>query len=108
MENMYEKMQQLKPGNNPIFTAVDRLTNPDEMNAFVRDCVEDYRKNGETEHIRNNAESLVKENIGYIVGYYDKPTAERWMNTIQGASHPVYGKNIPFIKNKMDNYINSN
>lgn len=99
MENLYQKMQELAPGKNPIFTAVSNLTNPDEMKAFFRDCVDDYRKNGETEDIRNNAESLVKYNIGYIVGYYDKQTADRWMNTLEGISHPIFGKNVPFGKN---------
>lgn len=91
-------MQELAPNKDPIFTAVSHLTDLDEMKAFFRDCVEDYKKNGETEDIRNNAEHLVKSNIGYITGYYDKPTVDRWMNAIEGLSHPVFGKNIPFGK----------
>lgn len=98
MENIYQKMQELAPAKNPIFTAVSRLTNPDEIKAFVKDCVEEYRKQFEAEKSRDNPESIVKANLGYILGYYNKETAETWMKTIEGIVHPVYGNNIPYGK----------
>ena len=51
---------------------------------------------GDTLKIRQTPEAVVKRNIGFAVGYYDSKTADRWMSTISGVSHPVYGKDIPF------------
>src|SRR3989344_3383164 len=96
MKNLYQRMVEVNTKRNPIFTAVETLTKPEEMRAFVKDCTEHYRQHGDTPEARQTSEAVVKSNIGYIVGYYDSETANRWMRTIDGVSHPVFGKNIPF------------
>lgn len=66
------------------------------MKAFVKDCTEYYRQHGDTLAVRQTPEAVVKSNLGYAVGYYNSKTANLWMSTIEGISHPVFGKNIPF------------
>ena len=105
---MYQKMVDLKPNKNPIFTAVEQLTEPTEMRAFFDSCVAYYRLNGDSLDVRKNSESVVKTNIGYVVGYHNEQTATRWMNAIDGIKHPIFGRNIPFTNSeRVDNtYIN--
>ena len=41
-------------------------------------------------------EGVAKQNAGYVVGYYDKKTADLWMSTLPDVNHPVFGRDIPF------------
>jgi len=92
--SLMEKLQEAKPDRNVVFTAVERLTDPTEMKQFYQEYVAYLRQHGDSEKVRANPESVANENIGYIVGYYDRETAERWMNTIPSVSHPIFGKNV--------------
>jgi hypothetical protein len=96
MTTLYRRMVEVDLERNPIFTAVETLTKPKEMRAFVKDCIEYYRQHGDTPKVRQTPEAVVKINIGYVVGYYDSEIANRWMSTIDEVSHPLFGKNIPF------------
>jgi hypothetical protein len=95
---MYQKMVALNPNRNPVFTAIENLSKPDEMMDFVDSCATHYRNNGECSDVRENPEATLKNNIGYVVGYYDPKNTDRWMSTIRDVANPMYGKNIPFTE----------
>ena len=92
--NLMEKLKRAEPEYNVVFTAVKKLTDPTEMKQFYQEYVAHLRQNDSSAEVRANPESVANRNIGYIVGYYDKETADRWMNTISSVSHPIFGKNI--------------
>ena len=92
--SLMEKLQEAKSDRNVVFTAVEQLTDPTEMKQFYQEYVAHLRQNGDSAEVRANPESVANSNIGYIVGYYDKETADRWMNTIPSVSHPIFGKNV--------------
>ena len=98
--DMYQKMVELSPDKNPIFTGIAHLTEPREMQGFIDSCVAHYRQHGDSPEVRANPESVVKQNIGYVVGSHSQETAKRWMDTIDGVTHPIFGKNIPFNEPK--------
>lgn len=43
---------------------------------------------------RDEAVAVVRENIGYYTGYYDRETADRVMRLFN-ASHPIFGRSYP-------------
>ena len=92
--SLLQKLEKAKPGRNVVFTAVENLTDPTQMRQFYNEYVGYLRQHGNSEQIRQNPESVANNNIGYIVGYYDKETADRWMKAIPSVSHPIFGKDI--------------
>jgi len=92
---LIEKLQKEEPKRNIVFTAIEKLTNPKEIEQFYKEYVEYLRKRGDQE-TRNNPEKVADENIGYILGYYSAETAQRWMEVLKSVRHPIFGKNIPF------------
>lgn len=97
MENMYERMVKVNP-ENPILTALDTLTEPGDMEAFFRDCVEAYRSDGDNPEVRKNPKDVVRSNIGYFLTGCDAETVERWRSATKGLSHP-YFEAIPLRAN---------
>jgi len=92
--SLLKKLEKTNPKRNVVFTAVETLTDPTEMKQFYNEYVTYLRENGDSEKVRQDPESVANSNIGYIVGYYDSETAERWMSNIPPVSHPIFGKNI--------------
>lgn len=38
-----------------------------------------------------NAKELTDTNLGYMLGYYDTETRERWYGLLGSVSHPIFG-----------------
>jgi hypothetical protein len=86
-------MQAEKPKRNVAFTAIEQLKDEAQMREFFEQYVESLR--GKVEE--DPPEAVARRNVGYIVGYYDRETADRWMKALHGGvSHPIFGKNIPW------------
>ena len=92
--SLLEKLEKTNPKRNVVFTAVETLTDPTEMKQFYSEYVAHLKENGDSEEVRQDPESVANSNIGYIVRYYNRETADRWMNTIPSVSHPIFGKDI--------------
>lgn len=92
--SLIKKLKETKPRRNVVFTAVETLTDPTEIKQFYQEYVECLRQHGDSEKVRADPEAVAKNNIGYIVGYYNKETADRWISAIPGVIHPIFGKNI--------------
>ena len=92
--NLLERFEKAEPGRNPVFTAVETLRDPTEMRQFYQEYVGYLRQHGDTENVRANPEAVANSNIGYIVGYYDKKTADIWFEALPDVSHPILGRDI--------------
>ena len=92
--SLIQKLEEAKPKRNVVFTAVETLTDPKQMRQFYDEYVAHLKQHGDSDQVRQNPESVANSNIGYIVGYYDKETADRWMQAIPSVSHPIFGKDI--------------
>ena len=90
-KNLLEKLQAEKPGRNVAFTAIEQLKDEAQMREFFQQYVESLKG-----AVEEDPEAVARQNIGYIVGYYDRETADRWMKALPGVSHPVFGKDIPW------------
>lgn len=64
------------------------ITDPDEakeyFEAYVQSLVDNYGQP------RDEAESVVRQNLGYWAGYYDNETRER-VERLFSCAHPVFG-----------------
>ena len=90
-QNLLQKLQAEKPDRNVAFTAIEQLKDEAQMREFFEQYVESLKG-----AVEEDPEAVARQNIGYIVGYYDKETADRWMKALPGVSHPVFGKDIPW------------
>ena len=88
-----ERLEIIQPGRNIVFTAVETIKDEAEMADFFVDYVGWLSEHGNTQEIRDNAKKIAGENVGYILGYYDKETAKRWHSIIELITHPVFGRN---------------
>ena len=92
--SLIEKLKEAKPGQNVVFTAVETLKDPKEIKQFYSEYIDCLKKCGDSEEVRTNPEAVANRSIGYILGYYDKETVDRWMNILPGVSHPIFGRDI--------------
>jgi len=93
-ENMYQKMRGLVPDEDPLFTAMSHLTDPEEMKQFIVDCAEYYKKTYSKKELKGmNPEDIVKTNIGYLCGSFDKEIAMRWIG-LEGITHPLFEDSV--------------
>ncbi len=92
--SLLERLEKAKPGRNPVFTAVETLRDPTEMIQFYQEYVGYLRQHGDSENVRANPEACANSNIGYIVGYYDKATADKWFGALPDVSHPIFGRDM--------------
>ena len=88
--NLLKKLQAENPDRNVSFIAIDQLKDEVQIREFFQQYVEMLRY-----PMNQDPEALARQNIGSILGYYDKETANRWMKALPGVSHPVLGKDIP-------------
>ena len=86
-----EQMRKIEPKRNFCFIAIERLKTKKEIRAFMNEYVEWMRQEGETAHVRENAESIAKSNVGYILGYYSDDVQSLWYGTLNDVSHPIFG-----------------
>ena len=90
-KNLLQELQAKNPDRNVAFTAIEEIKDPEQMKQFFQQYVAWLK-----EASQENPEDVAKQNIGYIVAYYDKETADRWMKVLLDVSHPVFGRDIPF------------
>ncbi|MEK7617256.1 MAG: hypothetical protein AAB414_04320 [Patescibacteria group bacterium] len=95
-ESILQRLQKLDPERNVAFTAVEQLKDPQEMQQFMDEYAKWLGENSDDEEIKRNPFQVAGSNVGYIVGYYDKATADRWFQAIEGLSHPIFGTNLPW------------
>ncbi len=89
-KSLLERLQAEKPDGNVAFTAIEQLKDEAQIREFFEQYVELLK--GE---IEDDPEAMARQNISFMVGYYDKETADRWEKALPGVSHPVSGKDIP-------------
>ena len=90
-QNIIKTLQATDPKRHVAFIAIEQLKKREEIQEFYKEYIQ-LLKDSEVK----DPEKIAQQNIGYIVGYYDKETADKWMKTLPNVSHPVFGKNIPF------------
>ena len=88
-KNLLQELQAENPERNVAFTAIEKLKDEAQIRKFFEQYVESLKGS-----VEEDPEAVARQNIGYIVGYYDKKTADRWMKALPGVSHPVFGKDI--------------
>lgn len=86
---LYEQLVSAEPSRNIAFVAVERLTDAAQVREFYEQYVKALAEKG-------YGREVAAGNIGYVVGYYDRETADRWMSAIGEISHPVFGRSIPW------------
>lgn len=92
---LIEKLKEEKPGRNYVFTAIETLTDPQEIKQFYSEYIVELKKETKAPcDPKDDPKTVANSNIGYIVGYYDKATADRWMKTLSDVSHPIFGRDI--------------
>ena len=94
-QSILSRLQRVNPQRNVAFIAIEELKDPDEMRQFMAEYVE-WLSNSDDEQVRKDPAKVAGSNIGYVIGYYSKETSDRWLNAIEGLSHPVFGTNIPY------------
>jgi len=92
-KNLLEKLQAKEPDRDVAFTAIEELKDKAQIREFFQQYVELLKG-----AVEEDPEAVARQNIGYIVGYYNKETVDRWMGALPDVSHPVFGRDIPFYK----------
>lgn len=69
-----------------------KITNQEEANRYYEALVQRHIKRDECG--RTEAENIVKSNLGYYAGCYDRETFER-VNKLFNTAHPIFGKDYP-------------
>ena len=84
--DLIERLKREKPNRNVVFTAIEKLTEPEEIRKFYRQYVDYLRAEAKDIEVKNNPENVARCNINYIVGYYitqnDHEVEQRWMNAL--------------------------
>ena len=75
--NIIERLRKAEPDRNVVFTAIDKLKTDQEI-------IEFYNEYKETNQHAD-------QNIGYILGYYEAKTVNRWFRLLDEIHHPVFG-----------------
>lgn len=90
--SLIKELQDKKPDREVVFTAIENLTDKKQIKQFYSEYVAYLKQRIEREHIEKSPEIVADENIGYVLGYYDKKTADEWMETLPSVKHPVFGR----------------
>jgi hypothetical protein len=87
-----KELQDLRPDRNVIFTAIEKLSESDEIKKFYQELIELTTEELSKEDTLENydPETLCAKNVGYILGYYGNKEWELWYPTL-GISHPIFG-----------------
>ena len=90
-QNLLQRLQAEKPDRNVAFTAIEQLKDEAQIREFFEQYIESLKG-----AVEEDPEAVARQNIGYIVGYYDRETVDRWMKALPGVSRSVFGKDIPW------------
>jgi hypothetical protein len=96
--NLLKKMEKLHPKRHAVFTAIEELSTREEIRQFYEEYINYLKTEAREPQVRREAERVARENIGYILGYYDKNTADKWMKTLPEVYHPIFGRDIFTVK----------
>ena len=88
-----EKLKQIEPKRNFIFTAIEQLKTAEEIKIFYRELIKFYGNLKEVE-IDSTPEGLANNNIGYILGYYSSKEQKLWFGALSDISHPFFGRRL--------------
>ena len=89
-ENLFQKMSDLEPDKNPIFTAISNLKTVREIRLFMHQYEEWMLTNADAS-VRGKEVETARRNVGYILGYYGDKTRSKWYSALPDVSHPVFG-----------------
>jgi len=74
---------------------IDSAKTDEEIKEFYQDMIKDTAKilkeSDEAEFKPEEAENLVKANLGYILGYHRKDIREKWYKLFRDVVHPWFG-----------------
>jgi len=87
---LFEKMKEKDSARNPVFTAIDTLTDTDDIRKFAQEYEDWMVEHGEAS-IKGREREVARSNIGYILGYYSDGTAALWYKILPEVSHPIFG-----------------
>lgn len=96
LKSILQRLKEKNPDRNIVFTAIEELQDPDEIRMFMDEYIHYVADNTEDEQAHQDKGKIAGRSVGYALGFYDKPTANRWFSAIKGLEHPVFGTNIPF------------
>ena len=87
---LFQKMNDLEPDRNVVYTAIDKLNEEAEIKQFIKEYIE-FLKNDRkciiaVKRYYENAEQLAKNNILYALGHvyaYTGPEYDFWIYCIE-------------------------
>jgi hypothetical protein len=88
--NLFEQMEAFDKKRNPVFTAIDKLKTPEDIQRFAKEY-EEYLIANSNEEIKGKEREVARSNIGYILGYYSDETMKLWYANLPDVVHPVFG-----------------
>jgi hypothetical protein len=88
--NLFEQMESFDKKRNPVFTAIEKLKRPEDIQRFVSEYEEWLVKNGDAS-IKGRERETARSNVGYILGYYSDETMKLWYANLPDVNHPVFG-----------------
>lgn len=88
--NLFEQMEAFDKKRNPVFTAIDKLKTPEDIQRFANEY-EEYLVANSNKEIEGKEREVARSNIGYILGYYSDATAKLWYGSLPDVVHPVFG-----------------
>ena len=83
-------MQKFDTERNPVFTAIEKLKTPHDIQRFVKEYEDYLLKCGEPS-IRGREVDVARSNVGYILGYYGDETRKLWYGCLDNVNHPIFG-----------------
>lgn len=84
------RLYQIDPTKQPINTAVNTLSDPEDIRGFVQE----YGEMLEHVHGGEVGIQVSKMNIGYILGYYSNDTRKLWYDSEPSIGHPIFGRQV--------------
>lgn len=82
--------------------AVETLEEPDEIVAFMDAYVAYIREKAGLN--KEQAQERAKSNVGYATGYVDDRKANLWFQVLPDISHPITGRERPFLSGEAGAY----
>ena len=76
-----------------LMTAITSVQSQEEATQFREDYIAYMREYGATNDVRDDPETVVTANIGYMLGY-GVPSHIREWHEAAGAVHPIFGKGV--------------
>uniref|UniRef100_A0A6M3JI19 Uncharacterized protein n=1 Tax=viral metagenome TaxID=1070528 RepID=A0A6M3JI19_9ZZZZ len=90
-KGIFQKMIDLDPNSNCVFTAIGVLKTEDEVKQFYKEYIEALKIKNDT---NLSAKELAAKNVGYICSYFSDEAMRLWYETLN-IEHPIFGKTYP-------------